>query len=128
MNGKQILTIVFLITAIITNAQQFGAFPPSTKWSQIKTDTVRVIFDRAVDSQAQNIAAIIHRMNRENPNSLGDKIRSINVVLHKNTTTANGYVALGPFRSEYYLIPGSNIFEFGGTPWQQTLAVHEYLS
>jgi len=126
MIGKQLLTGFFLLCTTLTKAQQFGGFPPSTKWQQIKTDTARIIFETPVDSQAQNIAAIVHQANRINPNPLGDKIRRINIVLHKNTTLANGYVALGPFRSEYYLIPGSNIFEFGSTPWQQTLAVHEY--
>ena len=126
MNGRHTLTLVFFFITTISYTQQFGAFPPYTKWTQIKTDTAIIIFDRAIDSQAQNVAAVIHKMSRENPNPLGNKIRSINVVLHKNTTTANGYVGLGPFRSEYYLIPGSNIFEFGATPWQQTLAVHEY--
>ena len=126
MNGKLILTGFFLFSTVMLKAQQFGGFPPSTKWRQIKSDTARIIFEGAVDSQAQKIAAIIHQANRINPNPLGNKVRRINVLLHKNTTLANGYVALGPFRSEYYLIPGSNIFEFGSTPWQQTLAVHEY--
>lgn len=126
MNGKVLLTVIFFCTINTGKAQQFGGFPPSTKWRQIQTDTARIIFDGAVDSLAQNVAAIIHRANRINPNPLGDKIRRINIVMHKNTTLANGYVALGPFRSEYYLIPGSNIFEFGNTPWWQTLAVHEY--
>ncbi len=126
MKGKYLLAIVFMLALASTKAQQFGAFPPSTKWRQIKTDTARIIFEEAVDSQAQNIAAIIHKLNRQNPNPLGNTIRQINILLHKNTTLANGYVALGPFRSEYYLIPSSNIFEFGNTPWQQTLAVHEY--
>ena len=126
MNGKQILTGCFLLCTTLLKAQQFGGFPPSTKWQQINTDTARIIFEKAVDSQAQNVAAIIHKANLLNPNPLGNKVRPINIVLHKNTTVANGYVALGPFRSEYYLIPGSNIFEFGSTPWQQTLAVHEY--
>ncbi|MDQ6610757.1 MAG: hypothetical protein M3Y85_13140 [Bacteroidota bacterium] len=126
MKGKGQLTIIFILSTLITTAQQFGAFPPSTKWQQIKTDTARIIFEEAIDSQAQNIAAIIHQLNRQNPNSLGDNIRQVSVLLHKNTTAANGYVALGPFRSEYYLIPASNIFEFGNTPWPQTLAVHEY--
>ncbi|HUC83328.1 MAG TPA: hypothetical protein VMR70_20625 [Flavisolibacter sp.] len=126
MIGKPLLTGFFLLASLLAGAQQFGAFPPSTKWRQIKTDTARVIFEQAVDSQAQNIAAIIHQANRINPNPLGNKVRPINVVLHKATTLANGYVGLGPFRSEFYLIPGSNLFEFGNTPWQQTLAVHEY--
>jgi hypothetical protein len=126
MNGKWLLTGIFLITPWLANAQQFGGFPPSTKWRQITTDTARIIYEQAIDSQAQNIAAIIHQATRINPAPLGDKVRRINVLLHKNTTLANGYVALGPFRSEYYLIPGSNLFEFGSTPWQQTLAVHEH--
>lgn len=126
MNGKLLLTIGLLFTIIVSKAQQFGAFPPSTKWRQIQTDTARIIFEGAVDSEAQNVAAIIHKANRIAVNPLGDKIRRISIVMHKNTTLANGYVALGPFRSEYYLIPGSNLFEFGATPWWQTLAVHEY--
>lgn len=126
MKGKQLLAIVFVVSTMIAKAQNFGGFPPSIKWRQINTDTARIIYEAAVDSSAQNIAAIIHKMIRENPNTLGSGVRKINVVLHRNTTLANGYVALGPFRSEYYLIPGSNIFEFGATPWQQTLAVHEY--
>lgn len=125
------MTRIFFATAMllstaVCSAQIFGGFPPSTRWQLIKTDTVRVIYEKISDSAAQDVAAIIHRMNRENPNPLGARVRPIPVVLHKNTTLANGYVALGPFRSEYYLIPNSNIFEFGTTPWQQLLAVHEY--
>ncbi|RYD92517.1 MAG: hypothetical protein EOP50_12600, partial [Sphingobacteriales bacterium] len=47
-------------------------------------------------------------------------------MLHPNTTLANGYVGLAPFRSELYLVPGSNIFEFGNLPWSDQLAIHEY--
>ena len=126
MIGKFVTAGVFLFCSLNAAAQQFGAFPPSTKWQQVKSDTARIIFEKAIDSQAQNIAAIIHQAARINPAPLGNKVRRVNVVLHKNTTLANGYVALGPFRSEFYLIPGSNLFEFGNTPWQQTLAVHEY--
>ena len=123
---KAFLLIGCFFVTLATAAQQFGAFPPSTKWRQIKTDTARVIFEGASDSIAQSVAAIIHKANRIAVNPLGDKVRRISILLHKNTTLANGYVALGPFRSEYYLIPGSNLFEFGATPWWQTLAVHEY--
>lgn len=126
MNGKPLLLLAYLFFSFGVGAQQFGGFPPSVKWRQIKSDTARIIFEGPVDSQAQAIAAIIHQAARINPNPLGNNVRPVNVVLHRNTTLANGYVALGPFRSEYYLIPGSNIFEFGSTPWSQTLAVHEY--
>ncbi len=125
---KQFVTILILALIVSTqiHAQQFGGFPPSVKWKQINTDTARIIFPSAVDSQAQQIAAIIHKISREHPNSLGPDLRKINIILHNKTTLANGYVALGPFRSEYYLIPGSDIFEFGANPWYQELAVHEF--
>ncbi|RYY88269.1 MAG: hypothetical protein EOO15_09510 [Chitinophagaceae bacterium] len=106
-------------------AQQFGGFPPSYRWQQIRTDTARVIFTPGAAVQAQRIAALIHRM-AATETDLGNKLRPIPVVLHPNTTFANGYVGLGPFRSELYLVPGSNIFEFGNLPWSEQLAIHEY--
>lgn len=115
-----------LLTAGNLQAQQFGGFPPSVKWKQINTDTARIIFPSAVGSQAQRIAAIIHKMTTLRPTPLGTNVRKINIVLHNNTTLANGYVALAPFRSEFYLVPGSDIFEFGANPWYQELAVHEF--
>ncbi|MGZ3950241.1 MAG: hypothetical protein ACXVBZ_02545 [Flavisolibacter sp.] len=115
-----------ILASVPILAQQFGGFPPSVKWKQINTDTARIIFPAAVDSEAQEIAVIIHKVMMTQPNSLGGHVRKINIILHNNTTLANGYVALGPFRSEYYLIPGSDIFEFGANPWYKELAVHEF--
>ncbi|MDB5229441.1 MAG: hypothetical protein JWN76_246 [Chitinophagaceae bacterium] len=108
------------------NAQDIGGFPPSTKWKQINTDTVRVIFTDPALAQAKRIATLVERMAAERPVTLGEKLKKINIVLHNNTTLANGYVTLGPRRSEYYLVPGSNNFEFGNLPWYENLAVHEY--
>ena len=93
--------LVFVLPAVFAHAQQFSGFPPSAKWQQINTDTARIIFPAAVDLQAQDIAAIIHKIMMLRPNSLGSNVRKINIVLHNNTTLANGYVALAPFRSEY---------------------------
>ncbi len=36
------------------------------------------------------------------------------------------YVALGPWRSEFYLMPPQSAFDLGTTPWYHTLALHEY--
>jgi hypothetical protein len=115
----------FLGTSIISSAQQFGGFPSSTKWKQINTDTARVIFTGKATQQARQVATILHQMAADQ-NPLGSSLNKINVVLHNNTTLANGYVGLAPFRSEYYLVPGGNIFEFGNLPWHEQLAVHEY--
>jgi hypothetical protein len=125
MKHRLPLTLCFLFFILMASAQQFGGFPPRTRWQQIHTDTLRLIFTPASVQQAQRIAAIVHRMAAtENP--LGKNLKPINIVLHQNTTLANGYVALAPYRSEFYLVPGSNLFEFGNLPWSDQLAVHEY--
>lgn len=106
------------------DAQDFGAYPPAVRWRQINTDTARIIYTAGSDVQAQRIATIIHR--QAAGSQLGSGQKKINVVLHNRTTLANGYVALAPFVSEYYLVPGGNIFEFGNLAWADQLAVHEY--
>src|SRR6202165_3246492 len=106
--------------------QLFGGFPPSTQWKQINTDTVRIIFTQGAEWQAQRIATIIHKMAADAPYALGAGLRKVNIVLHRSTPLANGYVSVAPFRSEYYLIPSSHVYDFGNLPWYENLAVHEY--
>jgi len=119
-----LVTLVFF--SFVLNAQQFGGFPPSTKWKQINSDTARVIFSSGAEREAARIATLVHRAAADTALSLGNRLRKINIVLQSRATTANGYVALGPFRSEYYLVPGSDIFQFGTIPWHEQLALHEY--
>ncbi len=108
------------------NTQQFGGTPPSVKWKQINTDTARVIFAEGADSAAKDVAAIVHALASRQPASLGDKLHKINIVLQNQTTVSNGYVGLGPFRSEYYLTPDPNSFDQGSIRWSAQLALHEY--
>src|SRR5687768_1581881 len=110
-----------LLFAPAATAQDFGGFPPSTNWRQLNSDTARIIFTEGAQAQAQRIATLVHRMAADTPFAIGKKLRKIDILLHARTTQANGYVALGPFRSEFYLIPGSNIFDFGSLPWHENL-------
>ena len=107
-------------------AQQFGGTPPAVKWKQLSTDTARIIYSAGSDSIAQRVAAIIHQIAAKQPVSLGDKLHKINIVLQNQTTVANGYVGLGPYRSEYYLTPDPNSFDQGSIAWADQLALHEY--
>jgi Tol biopolymer transport system component len=58
--------------------------------------------------------------------TIGSRQRKISIVLQPYTTISNAYVALGPKRSEFYLMPPQSPFELGTTPWYHTLALHEY--
>ena len=126
MKRKIRFSLLSLVLMQMLNAQQFGGFPPSTRWKQINTDTARIIFVRGAEWQANRIAGLIHKAAADTTLSLGNRIRKINVLLQSRTTMANGYVALAPYRSEFYLVPGSNIFDFGNLPWYEQLALHEY--
>ena len=46
--------------------------------------------------------------------------------MQNQTTIANGYVGLGPYRSEFYLTPAVNNFDQGSVAWGDGLAIHEY--
>ena len=112
----------------LLKAQQFGGHSPSTKWNQINTDTLRVIFPAAsgLEKQAADIAATIHRLAVQTAPTIGSRVRKISIVMQPRTTISNAYVGLGPWRSEFYLTPPQSAFELGATPWYHTLALHEY--
>jgi len=112
--------------ALHSHAQQFGGHPPSHKWKQINTDSARIIFPAGADSMAQRVAAIVHQLASRKPISLGDRLKKINIVLQNKTTIPNGYVGLGPFRSEFFLTPFPGNFEEGSVSWTELLALHEY--
>lgn len=118
--------IIFLFFTTGLFAQQFGGNPPSLKWKQLNTDTARIIFPAGLDSQAQQVAAIVHRLSRTTLHTMGPSQRKINIVLQNQTTISNGYVGLAPFRSEFQLTPEQNSFELGSLPWAKMLAIHEY--
>jgi hypothetical protein len=119
---------MMLLLSISTgsHAQQFGGNPPSVKWNQVNTPVARIIFPQHLDSTAIRVSNIISYLDRTAHNSLGNKKRKINLVLQNQTTISNGYVSLGPFRSEFLLTPLQNSFELGSLPWAEQLAIHEF--
>jgi hypothetical protein len=119
-----ILLFFFMIQSV--SAQRFGGNPPTLHWSQIHTDTVRVIYPDGLDSLAQRVANVAHYMNRQTGHTIGSKVRKINIVLQNQTTVSNGYVGLAPWRSEFYITPMQNSLSLGSVPWIDQLAVHEY--
>lgn len=123
---KIILALLLAGGAQRAGAQVFGGLPPYTRWKMIDSDTARVIYTDGAREQAERIATLIHRMAADTAFAIGPRLRKIPILLQSRTTIANGYVALAPFRSEFYLIPSSNVHEFGNLPWQDNLALHEY--
>ncbi|HVI47385.1 MAG TPA: hypothetical protein VM802_21075 [Chitinophaga sp.] len=115
-----------LLLPVTLSAQQFGGNPPSLKWQQINTDTVRVIFPKGMASAGERVANIVTYLNRNTRNSIGPLQRKIDIVLQNQTMQSNGYVKLGPFRSEFYLAPSPSSQDLGSLNWIEQLSLHEY--
>ncbi|MDQ6890760.1 MAG: hypothetical protein M3Z56_10850, partial [Bacteroidota bacterium] len=126
MCAKNWLLIFVLLTGKQGFAQIFGGNPPSIKWKQINTPDIRVIFPEGLDSTASRIANVIEFIKAPTENTIGVRSKKINLVLQNQTTIANAYVSLGPYRSEFYLTPTQNSFELGSLSWPDQLAIHEY--
>ncbi|MCX8019514.1 MAG: hypothetical protein N2747_03340 [Chitinophagaceae bacterium] len=128
---RKLFWLFFLLCHQNGLAQLFGPNPPSLKWLQINTDTVRVIFPPQLDSQAARIASLIHQMAKQYP-FVSDSLRSqkqfnkINIILQHQTTVPNAYVGLGPYRSEFFMTPPVTNHLLGSLPWPDILAIHEY--
>ena len=120
------LLLLTIATATITRAQQFGGNPPSIQWNQVNTKSAKVIFPKGLDSAAMQVADIIQRMNSAIQPTIGYKQKQISIVLQNQTTIANAYVGLAPFRSEFFLTPEQNSFDIGSLPWPKQLAIHEF--
>src|ERR1043166_1453470 len=124
--NRLLLSCALYLVPCALHSQQFGGNPPSLKWKQINSDTARIIFPTGLDSQARRVASIVHYLAAQKPTSIGNRLYKISIVLHNQTTIANGYVALGPFRSEFFLTPTPNNFDLGSIFWPDMLALHEY--
>ncbi len=123
---KKLLFACLIIVSQSLHAQTFGGNPSFIEWRQINTDAARVIYPEGLDSIAQRVVAIVNYMHKNYSSTIGEKLRKINIVLQSNTSITNGYVALAPYRSEFYLMPPQNAFELGAQNWADNLSIHEF--
>ncbi|MBU3745416.1 MAG: hypothetical protein FGM61_12885, partial [Sediminibacterium sp.] len=110
---------IISLTAI---AQPFGGTPASFRWRQMNTDTVRIIFPEGYESEANRISTILHTLQQ----STASVHKKINLVIRDQTLQSNGYVALAPWRSEWYITPPRQLFSLGATHFPDLLAIHEW--
>ncbi|MCH5714843.1 TolB family protein [Niabella hibiscisoli] len=129
MGRLVILVLAVFFCLLCSNrviAQQFGGNPTRTRWSQVNTDTARIIFPEGMDSAAQRVASFIRQVSLKDRLSLGQKLNKIDIVLQNQPVITNGYVSMGPFRSEFYTTPSPDNYDPSSLSWLTQLTVHEY--
>ncbi|MGB0524716.1 MAG: TolB family protein [Flammeovirgaceae bacterium] len=128
---KKLFALLVLICCVsspllLAQTYELGLTPSKLKWYQLKTDKVQVVFPKGLDAQAQRIANLVHFLaDTSNTQSIGNISEPVSIFLQNQTTIPNGFVAISPFRSEFFTTPPQ--FNFAGSSnWMDLLTIHEY--
>ncbi|WP_116125223.1 hypothetical protein [Lewinella sp. IMCC34183] len=106
--------------------QGIGLHPPEVNWQQLRADHVRVIFPEGYAASAQRVASLVDRLAAEHTRSVGERLYDFDLILQTPNMTVNGYVGLGPFRSEFYVTPPQTFSRLSNTDWVDLLTIHEF--
>jgi len=96
--------------------------PLSVKWRQINASGFNVIYPTEFEKEAQRMANTLPYIYPYIGSGLGIKKTSIPLLLQNQGVIANGFVQLGPRKSEFYTTPPQ---QFDSQDWLNNLAVHE---
>ena len=122
--------VCLLLVSTVSLAQIPGSNNPNLssaiKWQQIKSPHFKVIYTEGNEEQAQHVTHILERIHEPAARSLGVTPRRFPIVLQNHTTIPNGFVTVGPYRSEFYTTAPQNYLRLGNDLWLERLAVHEY--
>jgi hypothetical protein len=121
-----ILVCSFCLLFFALHAQEFGGNPTSVKWSQINNEAVKIIYPKGMDSAAARVATISALLQERYNATIGATHHKISIVLQPDVNFSNGYVGLGPYRSEFFMMPPQNPFVLGSNSWTDNLAIHEF--
>jgi hypothetical protein len=117
--------MIFMSPWLYGQNGSLGLNPPYLQWRTIDTEKVNVIYPEALENQAQYVANLVHLLWDSSYYSLGERHEPVNIILQNQNTTSNGFVTIGPFRSEFYLTPPQYSF-LGNIDWLTGLTIHEY--
>ncbi len=127
MQKKLLVTLLFIGCLGHAFAQFYplGLNPNRLQWRQINTEKIRLVFPAALQDKANRTATLLHYLYDSSAHTIGDRKQKVTIYLQNQNTIPNGFVALGPFRSEFYMNAPQLGF-LGSGNWADLLAVHEY--
>ncbi|MFA6946132.1 MAG: hypothetical protein WC220_09540 [Pedobacter sp.] len=118
------MLIILCINSVSVFAQFFGSEqnPPGMKWLQIRTGNFQIIYPEELADEAQRMSNTLEYIISGVSRSLNKTPRRISIILQNQSVISNGFVQLGPRRSEFYTTPPQNL---DYQDWLNSLAVHE---
>jgi hypothetical protein len=128
MREKLAFLLFFMAHAVIGQTQGvLDNLPPSVKWKQINTAHFRIIYPEGFYQQGQRMANTMEHLYSPVAKTLGrEPLKRTPIILQNRHAVANGFVTLGPRRSEFFTTSPQNPFLLGNNDWLDMLALHEY--
>lgn len=128
--GRGLLAMIcFGFCAVLTARGQGGVLvnnPTDLKWRQINTPNFKIIFPAGYEKNAQRVANLMETIDEPVSRTLESRPRKLSLILQNQNSIPNGFVALGPRRSEFFTTPPQDYNFLGTNDWFDLLAVHEY--
>lgn len=98
----------------------------SITWSTISNDSVKLIYPDYLKNKSIYLANLVDHYSKYVGTTYGiQKPAQFTLVLRPEMASPNGFVTLGPRRSEWFSSTSFTDF-VGSSEWYQTLAIHEY--
>jgi len=127
-NKKLIIRYLTSISLSIISYPVFGQIfstaqnPLSVHWSYIQAGGFKIIYPKELEKEAQRMANTLPFIYPKVGLGLNQQNTAIPLLLQNQGTIANGFVQLGPKKSEFYTTPPQY---FDSQDWLNNLAVHE---
>ena len=100
---------------------------PKVKWYQVNTPNFKIIYPEGFSKEGQRMANTMEHIYGPAAASLGIAPRKhFPLILQNYNTNSNGFVTLGPRRSEFYTMSPQRPALLGNNDWLDMLALHEY--
>ncbi len=116
--------IIFAAILILAQIPLFPQLPGNLKLYHIRSEHYDLIFPENIKDKAPAIAEFLDKTYKANAAVLKAHPRRLKVILNNQSAISNGYTALGPRYSLWYLTPYPQT-SLGITEWSQLLAIHE---
>ena len=121
-----ILSIGFL-GLFAQSTEVLSNLPPSVKWYQLKTPHFKIIYPEGFSEQGQRMANTMEHIYGPGSASLSvNPKKNFPLILQNENSISNGFVTLGPRRSEFFTMSPQYANLLGNNDWLDMLALHEY--
>jgi hypothetical protein len=121
------LKILFLSLISLSSFAQVNLMQssPDINWKQIEDDNFRVVYPDYIEAKAQYIVNLLNHYQTKVSDTYDKVPDKLTLILRPELSVPNGFVTLGPRRSEWFTSASFTPF-VGSLDWYQSLAIHEY--